>query len=75
MVSSNDLKKSYRLLLYIQNNINLEILERIFHKNMASHLWNKFVYYDRNLLLFINYLDEENFELFFQKGIDDNLLI
>ena len=53
-----------RNLYLIQENIDLEKLEKIYDSKMASHLWDKFIYYDRNLLSFINYLDIENKSIF-----------
>lgn len=74
MVTIENIQKSYRLLLYVQHNLSLEKLKIIYDTNMAQHLWDKFLYYDRNLLLFINYLDTGNFDLFFKLGFEDNLL-
>ena len=54
-----------KILLYIQNNLCLEHLEEIYSdKKKSLHLWEKFVYYDRNLLTFIEYLDNQNRKLF-----------
>ena len=61
----DNIEKSYRLLLYIQHNLNKEKLEQIYNNEMGSHLWEKYLYYDRNLLMFLNYLDENNKKLFF----------
>ena len=61
----DNIEKSYRLLLYIQHNLNKEKLEQIYNNEMGSHLWDKYLYYDRNLLMFLNYLDENNKKLFF----------
>jgi hypothetical protein len=68
----DNIEKSYRLLLYIQHNLNKEKLEQIYNTEMGSHLWEKFLYYDRNLLIFLNYLDKNNKEIFFNAMRDEN---
>jgi len=72
----DNIEKSYRLLLYIQHNLNKEKLEQIYKTEMGSHLWEKFLYYDRNLLIFLNYLDKNNKEIFFNaiRGENNNIL-
>jgi len=70
----DNIEKSYRLLLYIQHNLNKEKLEQIYNTEMGSHLWEKFLYYDRNLLIFLNYLDKNNKEIFFNAIRDGNIL-
>ena len=64
--------KIIRNLFFIQENLCLEQLEQIYDDYMASHLWNKFIYYDRNLLLFINYLDKDNKDKFFN-ALNNNI--
>jgi hypothetical protein len=59
------IRESYRLLLYVQVHLDKEKLEKIYGVDLGSHLWDKFLYYDRNLLIFINYLDTNNREIFF----------
>ena len=61
----DNIEKSYRLLLYLQHNLNKEKLEKIYDTDMGSHLWDKFLFYDRNILMFLNYLDKNNKVLFF----------
>lgn len=69
----DNIEKSYRLLLCIQHNLNKEKLKQIYNNEMGSHLWEKFLYYDRNLLMFLNYLDENNKKIFFDTmRIHDN---
>jgi hypothetical protein len=70
----DNIEKSYRLLLYIQHNLNKEKLEQIYNTEMGSHLWKKFLYYDRNLLIFLNYLDKNNKEIFFNTMRGENIL-
>ena len=72
----DNIEKSYRLLLHIQHNLNKEKLKQIYNTEIGSHLWDKFLYYDRNLLLFLNYLDANNKELFFisMRARNDNIL-
>ena len=52
--------KMSRRLLFVQHNLNKEKLTRIYGDEMGDHLWDKFLYYDSNLLKFINYLDADN---------------
>lgn len=59
-----NIDKYYRILLYVQNNMNKEKLEKIYDAEMANHLWEKFLYYDRNVLMFLNYLDVKNKKIF-----------
>ena len=61
----------YKNLVITQENLSIEQLEKIYEPWMASHLWDKFIYYDRNLLTFINYLDSENRKLFFDAMNND----
>ena len=72
----DNIEESYRLLLYIQHNLNKEKLEQIYKTEMGSHLWEKFLYYDRNLLIFVNYLDKNNKEIFFNamRAENNNIL-
>lgn len=72
----DNIEESYRLLLYIQHNLNKEKLEQIYKIEMGSHLWGKFLYYDRNLLIFVNYLDKNNKEIFFNamRAENNNIL-
>ena len=60
-----NIEESYKILLSIQNNLNLEKLQEMYEHDMAMHLWNKFIYYDRNIISFISYLDKENKRIFF----------
>ena len=68
MYIMDNIEKSYRLLLYIQHTLNKEKLKKIynFETELGSHLWEKFLYYDSNLLMFLNYLDKNNKEIFFK---------
>ena len=72
----DNIEGSYRLLLYIQHNLNKEKLEKIYNSELGSHLWEKFLYYDRNLLIFLNYLDKNNKEIFFNtmRARENNIL-
>ena len=67
-MNTEEIEKYYKILFYIQQNLSLEKLESIYDSNMALHLWDKFIYYDRNLLHFINYLDKENYNIFFESA-------
>lgn len=58
------MNKVSRLLLYIQHNLSQEKLIKLYGEQVGSHLWDKFLYYDRNLLMFINYLDKDNRPIF-----------
>jgi len=68
------IRESYRLLLYVQVNLDKEKLEKIYGVDLGSHLWDKFLYYNYNLLMFINYLDDDNQEKFFNSFETDNIL-
>ena len=58
-----------RILLYVQHNLNKDKLIRIYGDDLGGHLWGKFIYHDRNLLTFINYLDSVNRNKFMDNHI------
>ncbi len=60
-----NIKECCNLLIYLQINLDKEKIVQIYGSDLGSHLWDKFLYYDRNLLIFINYLDTNNREIFF----------
>ena len=66
------IRESYRLLLYVQLHLDKEKLEKIYGLDLGSHLWHKFLYYNYNLLMFINYLDDDNQEKFFNSFETEN---
>lgn len=53
-------EKYFKKFLYFQNNFDLELSKQIFGNRIAQHLFNKWLFYDRNVIDFINYLDDEN---------------
>jgi hypothetical protein len=53
------LLEDYNILLYIQNNFDKNISERIFN-NLSDHLYKKWISCDQNILHFISVLDSEN---------------
>jgi hypothetical protein len=66
-------KEILHRLCYVQENLSLEILQKIYDEDMASHLWNKFIYFDSNLLLWISYLDKHNKHIFIENINNDNI--
>lgn len=63
---SHNLYDAYFILQMIQTNLNLEICNNIFDKNISSHLWEKFLTSDQNIISFISRLDVINRKKLFE---------
>ena len=77
-MSLQTLRENHNLFLTMQNRFNYEICEQLFDK-LASHLYNKWTYSDRNMLFFLTRLDEENKDKILKWGLtllnDDFMII
>ena len=56
---------SFKKFLYLQVNFNQELCDDIFG-NISKHLFSKWLYYDNNLIIFINSLDRDNKKILFE---------
>jgi hypothetical protein len=50
----------FKKFLYFQTNFDLEMSKKIFGNRIGHHLFDKWLFYERNIIDFINYLDDEN---------------
>lgn len=64
MNTSTDINKASRLLLFIQHNLTEETLSKLYGIEEGEKLWTQFVHYNKNLLMFINYLGESRRKTF-----------
>lgn len=58
---------SYNILLYIQNTFCIQVAKDIYG-DMATHLYDKWLKMDNNILNFISCLDHTNRSLLFRWG-------
>ena len=54
------MEQYYKKFLNLQINFNLELSNQIFGNILGKHLFEKWIFYDRNIIEFIYHLDNEN---------------
>jgi hypothetical protein len=58
--------KYYKKFLYLHLNFDLEMSLNIFGNVMGTHLYEKWLFYDQNIIEFIYNLDDENTQKLFE---------
>jgi Fe-S cluster biosynthesis and repair protein YggX len=59
--------ESFDIFLYIQCNFSKKICDELY-KNLSTHIWNKWLQSNGNILIFINRLDKINRNLLLDWG-------